>query len=1587
MGRLNTILAFALLTILSLSFVGAGAELIDGGEIKDDKIIVIPDTPLEDRAGWSVDNLKSFEQTEEMPYGKVTITNSFLWFIPTGKVEEIELKENTDICGIDCFAIKEITIYTDTKLIDSVKFYTINEDGSRTEQPIRSYQFYLKNGTDGWIPYDYEVMPAGTYTVKLEGQKRPTRTVDWIITSQGQEIGEWAVWNGNYEAYINFVYGNRKDYDNLTVNSGTTIIGGNVQYNEVYVAAGAILQVNNTIGWLNITAYNVTILGTIDGLGMSNQTGASGGSGSDNCDAGYSGSTATSGGTGGQGGPICTDCDPYEDVASGGSAGSQIGDLSGRYNFQQGWGAGGGGGGQGGASTYADGENGATGNSGGAGIRIDAGYIISKGTITARGGAGGKGGDGYNGGYNGCGDWGDTTGGGGGGGSSAGTILLDGIFVNVSSSTINVAGGAGGVGGTCRENCGESQRHGLAGATGAGGRFKVFSNYYFNSSTTMTTTGGATTYYSITSMDGTVTLNSPANAYISPTNSVQFNCSVTILDGSFIENLTLLTNESGSWSQVKSWYTEPANILYDDFSIPSNQINTTKWTNATGGSGAASITVASNQANLIGDADCSGASCGYKSSNAEITSKDNNFTAVNFTIVSEGSDTSCTAGNGWGWGEGTREVIFGGSVILDKLTTCSSGGGAPAHNTAIYGDLSPGNYTLYKNGTNIWVLYKNNVYVRTMTIAISKGSLKFNSVGVGQASGTTANGKGEAHMVIRDIYYYDEPTSKIISIYQNIYSPTDWTCQACDTDGMCGFASENRTLSVDITPPDITILYPTGNIPYGYMGQNISLNYSITDANIDSCWYNYGAGNVTIPCYGAAYNSTEYLKAEYSELEGLTDNVYGNDGKKFGQSFTIGSITSLASDLELDKVGFLLQKVGSPSGSMNLNLYATDINGIPTGGALSTGSVNANDISSKRWYNFTMTSYKLQKGVKYAIVWEGGSWTGSNYINWFFNNSNSYPGGALLYDFGSWTEDSAKDRTFQIYGTANVTKYANYFTLTNQKNITLYANDSIGNINYTTSNWTYTIFQNSISYNSTTYETASETFTINATGMTNANLIYDGTTYAATISGNIATKTISIPQVSGTTTKNFYWSFNSNSVNSTTYNQTIYPIIFGLCNATNNVSLVNYTFKDESSYTLMNASIDAATFTYSLSSSNARTYYYTTTTDTPSFAFCGTPKDRTFTLTGDIRYSSDVGATYPQRRYQFSAASFTNSTTNTILYLLSASEGIYSTYQVVTTGNAVIPGAHLTVYRDILGTQVLVGEGDTDSAGSITFFLNPNYDHTITVSKTGYASQTVTIRPTQSIYTFTLGTSGALFVYNGPLEGVTWRIYPISGPLEFGVYNFTFTVNSSKLNIDGCNMSLYLKNGTTLASAGGCSAGGGTIGIYNFNYTQRMYGGYSLVINGSTIIIDADAQWHYWEDLLNASNTGFGINNALKDFYNSTDWGNNPETADFNRIVFFFLLFAIIFAALNFFTSYDTAYPGAMLVCLWFAVLILSLINGITGPGWFYLSHGTLIGCTGTYPNVDCNIINTIFNNWIVFIYVSLVFATYILTTLRRYQS
>jgi len=106
-----------------------------------------------------------------------------------------------------------------------------------------------------------------------------------------------------------------------------------------------------------------------------------------------------------------------------------------------------------------------------------------------------------------------------------------------------------------------------------------------------------------------------------------------------------------------------------------------------------------------------------------------------------------------------------------------------------------------------------------------------------------------------------------------------WSCSACDSDGDCGFAPSNYTLLLDTISPTINITSPTSTEDYGAVGENESLNWNVSDNNLDTCWYDYNGTNTTVTC---SDNQTNFVLEEgiYNLTFWVNDSV-GNTNSSF----------------------------------------------------------------------------------------------------------------------------------------------------------------------------------------------------------------------------------------------------------------------------------------------------------------------------------------------------------------------------------------------------------------------------------------------------------------------------------------------------------------------------------------------------------------------------------------------------------------------------------------------------------------------------------------------------------------------------------
>lgn len=456
----------------------------------------------------------------------------------------------------------------------------------------------------------------------------------------------------------------------------------------------------------------------------------------------------------------------------------------------------------------------------------------------------------------------------------------------------------------------------------------------------------------------------------------------------------------------------------------------------------------------------------------------------------------------------------------------------------------------------------------------------------------------------------------------------------------------------------------------------------------------------------------------------------------------------------------------------------------------------------------------------------------SNNIN--FNCSSNAYGGGNIVNLSLYVDGLLKNTVYnttvnQDYLVLENTIAASTFGLgTHDWNCSSY--NVQGNLSSTIDNYYFNVANKRVdneSYNSVAYETDRETYSINLTydNITftdiNAVLRYNGTSYTPTksISGDKAyfNSSFILPLTMGQSQENrsFYWNItltNSTSIvyeQSTTYNQTVEPIILERCDGSGE-PYINFTFRDEVLLTDVNATFqtDWSYYLEDGDGSVVRDLDYTNASENSNYTFCFSPSDRDLHLIGNnTQYSS---SDYITRGYFFNSI-LTNITTNRILYLLSSADGIFAQFQVAEVSNGEpISNVKATAQRIINATLTTVDQRFTDQAGFFLMWLNPDFQHTMTFEKTGCTTLVRTINPTSSdVYTVLMdcgllagGENITSWNETAIINDLIYTIEPISSFLNNNtVYNFKITVEST--NSVDVTMNLTLANGTVLHTESG----------------------------------------------------------------------------------------------------------------------------------------------------------------------------------------
>lgn len=533
-------------------------------------------------------------------------------------------------------------------------------------------------------------------------------------------------------------------------------------------------------------------------------------------------------------------------------------------------------------------------------------------------------------------------------------------------------------------------------------------------------------------------------------------------------------------------------------------------------------------------------------------------------------------------------------------------------------------------------------------------------------------------------------------------------------------------------------------------------------------------------------------------------------------------------------------------------------------------------------------------------------------------------------------------------GFDNISFYVNTITQTFPFNLTgntlwnCLACDNNSVCSFSSANRTvnYNTIINSNTYNSQSYETSNENYTLNITPIgytpTNAKLVYNNIEYSTTLTSSGSSYTINSSRLLTSSligSNTFYYKWNTSSTTelySSNYTQTVSPIQFGLCNATLTVPYLNISFKDEDDNSIIAGTVSSSTFNYYIGNgTNYRTYTYSTSSNYSNYTFCTLPANKTYYIDIDLQYK--LGSVYdalyyPQRNWNPEVSTYTNSTTNQTLYLLSSEDGQDVTFQVLNVAGQTIDGVSVEAYRVSGSSQVFVASGTTGGSGSLTFFLNKNYVHIINFTKTGYTQYTFNEAPTQTTYTITMGSSASSA--EDYRQGIRLSKTPINSSVEENsVTDFTFTITSDKYTLVNFTATLYFGNGTLIGSDSSTTGTGGTITFSNVNVTnQSIYMYYNWSINTSTL-----NGVYYW---INSGTEGreFSIWNFFKDFndYTSESNGGLLGLDNFGRGLLAVIFIVLVVGTMGY--RYGIQSEPMVLGMIFGIVLFLDTMNFIPKP-------------------------------------------------------
>lgn len=637
-----------------------------------------------------------------------------------------------------------------------------------------------------------------------------------------------------------------------------------------------------------------------------------------------------------------------------------------------------------------------------------------------------------------------------------------------------------------------------------------------------------------------------------------------------------------------------------------------------------------------------------------------------------------------------NEGIEALNLIINGIVNYTVTNSTPAENLTLERvmNFSEGNYTWSCTAVNpstsaqssnrtFEVLYSSPIVYQDMPIAYA--NLTTNNINF-TSNVTDANGISSVELKIDGIIQ-ETNNSGVNGSYNFNREVTDgnhnWSIVANSIWGK-STTSAVRQFEIDSTSPVINITAPLATFDYLTDGEILNLNWTVNDSNLDKCWDAYTNKNLTD------------INEDYWHNGNLYGWIYVSNYSN--QNITLSGVNWAGTNPYVKIYKNSLTTIGDYqqayiSHSSNSTEIVTD-----------TFNLNLNENG---WHYFNLFASDI------------GAFESNRMDVFKLTNPISYAQNIIIVNC------SENTTTFEY--------------IQGKNEITLFANDTFGNIGYKTKNWTSLIGTFNINYDTPVYEGYQNTITATvedlSTGssLTSALLYYNGTNYTTSINYSagdyIISSTLSAPAVTVDTnyTFGFYLTIDGTIYNPQSNNQTVLNANFGKCGNVSNDTILTLNLVDEDLQLPLLGDIEVGGEIKSVSSGETIGTIYSNYSNSSNASLCFSPPSAydLYYMNAEIRYTSSG---YSSELYYIQNADITDDLGNLTLYDINSSKA--TSFKVIyqDSNYNFVDGAIIQLQRKYIseGTYKTVEAPLTSSEGVAILHINSDaIGYRATVVKNG----------------------------------------------------------------------------------------------------------------------------------------------------------------------------------------------------------------------------------------------------------------------------